>query len=150
MDAVILFCAYVCGLLPFFSCFLLLFRNLTSVNTWLDNSDYKASDHKLLGCQVEFDQPTTTATATTTPTAPMALESNVSDSPSPVDAQFPRKSTAQLRQLMPLRRPSPGIVTSSATDVTIFGTQIAVFWLVLAIAIAWGIMQALGYETQSS
>jgi hypothetical protein len=131
-----------------------LHRNLAPHTHWLSNSDYDASDHQLLGCTITFDEPQshdsesaadTTATvaaaraSTRGRVSPSRCSSASSASHSHASASgrhFRSKSHSTLRQLMPLQRPRPGIITSSSRQPHVYVSQIVAFWIVLA-AMVW-------------
>jgi hypothetical protein len=108
----------------------MLLRNLTTHVHFTANDDFYASDHKMLVADVTFDAPVVTVTSG-------------GSSSAAVDAYayaYPAKSSAELARLMPLRRPRPGLVTSSASRAVIYLPQIAAFWIVVLLA-AWTIVR---------
>jgi endonuclease/exonuclease/phosphatase family metal-dependent hydrolase len=106
----------------------MLLRNLTTHAHFTANDDFHASDHKMLVADMTFD-------------APVFVTSGGSSSSAAVDAYaYPAKSSAELARLMPLRRPRPGLVTSSASRAVIYLPQIAAFWIIMLLA-AWTVVR---------
>jgi len=103
----------------------MLLRNITVVphSAQTGNDDYTASDHKLLRCDVTLDAPVEQGAA------------------GQGIVRYASKSSRDLARLMPLRRPRPGVITSSATRALIYLPQIAAFWLVVLLA-GWTVMRS--------